>query len=303
MNSLITCLVAGAGYLIHPHKLGSIQETINPDSIIPVTLLTTDEIFGDVDTQLHFFDVVDDVFVPEFGGVLVEKPGGNESALADLTERLGLRKLYHLDEPLMLGEIADLPSGPYFLYGPNLYQAWKLYDDTAEAFSVGVIPEDVMEPNRFRVLNSLSVDGASKAIAVPSLLYHPPPNPEKPLSGVRLSITESLSLNGLYTTLSSRAWSSLQISPAHSSAPFVGALLHMGAIIVGKTKTAQFDAGGDWIDSSAPWNPRGDGYQVSGGASAGASAALAAYDWLQFSFARDCKPTYLKLRSSLLFTF
>ncbi|KAI9149586.1 Scytalone dehydratase-like protein Arp1 [Paramyrothecium foliicola] len=293
-NSLLS------SYIIH----GSIQETINPDSMIPVTLLTTDEIFGDLEAQLRLFDVVDDVFIPEFGGVLVEKPGGNGSALPLQTGSLGGRELYHLNGVRALDDVAELPSGPYFLHGPNLYQAWKLYDDIAEAFTTGVIPEDVNKPDkyvsqdiysqdaddaRFLALRSLSTDGAVKSVPVPSRLYHPPPHPELPLSGVRVAVTESLPLNGLFTTLSSRAWSALQISPAHTTDTLTQVLLEMGAVIVGKTKTSQFDVGQDWVDYTAPWSPRADGYQTPGGTSAGASVALASYDWLQYAIAKDSR--------------
>lgn len=37
----------------------------------------------------------------------------------------------------------DLPSGPYFLHGPNLYQAWRLYDDVLDAFTFGVVPNSI----------------------------------------------------------------------------------------------------------------------------------------------------------------
>ena len=118
-----------------------------------MTLLSTNEIFGDLEAQLHFFDVVDDVFVPEFGFVLVEKPGGNESDISTLKlANRGVRELYHLNDIHALDEIKDLPSGPYFLHGPNLHQAWKLYDDTAEAFTFGVIPEDVHKPDQYVAL-------------------------------------------------------------------------------------------------------------------------------------------------------
>ena len=35
----------------------------------------------------------------------------------------------------------DWPSGPYFLSSNVLYQAWKLYPDTSEAFSCSAIPD------------------------------------------------------------------------------------------------------------------------------------------------------------------
>lgn len=140
---------------------------------------------------------------------------------------------------------------------------------------------------RFRAVNVLSSTGAYKSIPVPSRLYRPPPNMRKPLSGLRIAITDTLSLSGVQTTLSSRAWSSLGASVATSTADSVQRLLVLGAIIVGKTKTSQFDAGRDWVDAVQPWNPRADGYQTSRSGSAGAAIALAAYDWVQHSIGHE----------------
>ncbi|PHH93364.1 hypothetical protein CDD83_5918 [Cordyceps sp. RAO-2017] len=297
MKGLMTCLVAGSQYLLHPDKLGTIQETINSDALIPVTLLETSEIFGNVDETLEKFGRRDDVFVSEFGFVLIEKPGGANSSTGSamsLQEQHGdaadrRRKIYHLDEAvsLMAGEMARLPSGPYFLFGPNLYQAWKLYDDEADAFALGVIPENATQTAGFQSLNSLSQSGSHKAIAVPSRLYHPHPSPEKPLSGMRMAIPDSMSLKGVPTSLSSRSWQSLYQSPADTTAAFAQRLLDQGALIVGKTKSSQFASAAEWVDEREPWNPRGDGYQHSLGGAAGAAAAMATYKWLTLAFGFD----------------
>ena len=77
------------------------------------------------------------------------------------------------------------------------------------------------------------------------------------------------------------------MAAAHKSAALVQEILRMGAVIVGKTKTSQLDAGNDWVDVSAPWNPRADGYQAPGGVSAGASAAISTYNWLEYSIGTD----------------
>jgi hypothetical protein len=96
------------------------------------------------------FDMLDDVFIPEFGFALVEKSGPNGSDFSALNlANLGVREVYHLNDVHSLDEFQNLPSGPYFLHGPNLHQAWKLYDDTSEAFRVGVIPEDVFKPDQY----------------------------------------------------------------------------------------------------------------------------------------------------------
>ncbi|KAJ6440144.1 amidase signature domain-containingprotein [Purpureocillium lavendulum] len=256
MRSLLTCLVAGSQYLIHPHKLGSIQETINPDAIVPVTLLETHEIFGDVDATLRLFDTYDDVFVPEFGAVLVEKPGPNATTAVDAEFTADGRPLYRLGgEVEVTADVAGLPSGPYFLYGPNLYQAWRLYDDDLGAFAFGVIPENVTHTTSFRAMSALSDPGESKSIAVPSRLYHHAPNARKPLNGIRVAIPDMVSL--------------------------------LGAVIVGKTKSSQFGEGREWVDEQAPWNPRGDGYQKPGRGAAGAGAGVAGYEWLKAAFGID----------------
>ncbi|KAK7419721.1 hypothetical protein QQZ08_010734 [Neonectria magnoliae] len=288
MKPILTCAVAGLQYLVHPQKLGSIQETINPDSIIPITLLTTDEVFGDLESLLHLLDEYDDVFTPEFGSVLVEKLGkGNGSNFVSLQDR-SARQIYHLDDIVGLSEdFSELPSGPYFLHGPNLYQAWRLYEDDLEAFTFGVIPDDVNEPNGFQVLSSLSSQGDYKSIAVPSRLYHPRPSLRKPLSGIRIAFSDLFSLNGTHTTLSSRAWTSLYSVASTATAEYVRTLIDLGAIIVGKTKTSQLGTGAEWVDAQPPWSARGDGYQMLLGSSVGAAASLTGYEWLQQSISSD----------------
>lgn len=143
------------------------------------------------------------------------------------------------------------------------------------------------ELSSFEALSSLSADGKFKSIAVPSRLYFPAPSVRKPLSGVRMSITDAAQLKGVHTTLSSRAWTTVYEEAAISTAPHVKALIDMGAVIVGKTKSSQFDSGREWVDIDAPWNPRGDGYQDPSWSAAGAGAGMSGYDWMQHSFALD----------------
>lgn len=142
---------------------------------------------------------------------------------------------------------------------------------------------------RFRALNALSLGGVFKSIPVPSRLYHRQPTTAKPLSGIRISISDVVTLHGTQTTLSSRAWTALNPLPATSSADYVNRLLDLGAVIVGKTKVSQFAAGGEWVDVQAPWNPRADQYQDPSTSSAGAAAAAAGYPWLQHVIGEDGK--------------
>lgn len=117
-----------------------------------MTVLTTEEIFGgDLEQLLDTLALIDDVFIPDFGGVLVEKVPENGTLLQardrDVSVLAG-RELHQMETSFdIANELDYLPSGPYILHGPNLYQAWRLYDDIYEAFTFGVIPEDVKEPN------------------------------------------------------------------------------------------------------------------------------------------------------------
>ncbi|KAK6452929.1 hypothetical protein FP744_10009180 [Trichoderma asperellum] len=295
MKNLFTVVIAGSQYLLHPQKLGTIEQTINPDALIPVTLLTTSEINDDVDGILDLFAAVDDVFQSDFGGILVEKPEKDNTIglvqnIAPRSSRTVVRLQQSEVEDRAEADAGfrDLPSGPYFLHGPNLYQAWRLYDDVLDAFTFGVIPNSINgTDDGYEALSSLSDNGSFKSIAVPSRLYHAAPSIRKPLSGVRISITDAASLKGVRTTMSSRAWTELHDTEATKTAKFIDSLIDMGAIIVGKTKSSQFDSGREWIDVEAPWNPRGDGYQNSGGSAAGAGASVGGYDWMEYAIAQD----------------
>ncbi len=99
-------------------------------------------------------------------------------------------------------------------------------------------------------------------------------------------------MKGVKTAGSSRSYRELY-APSTNSASSIQRLIDLGAIIVGKTKTTTFAdreiPTGDWIDTHAPFNPRGDGYLVPGGSSAGSGSALASYDWLDFAIGTDSK--------------
>ena len=114
----------------------------------------------------------------------------------------------------------------------------------------------------FDTLNAFSDDGLFQCVAVPSRLYDLP-TPERPLAGKRLSIKDNYRLSEVQTTLSNRDFARLN-SAETRSADFVGTLIKLGAIVVGKTKLCAFasseKATDEWIDFHAPFNPRADGY-------------------------------------------
>ncbi|PKK51861.1 hypothetical protein CI102_5878 [Trichoderma harzianum] len=181
------------------------------------------------------------------------------------------------------------PSGPYFVHHGQLYQAYRLYPDTADAFIVATVPDD---GDGFRSLG-VSAYGeqfpSALTVAVPSRLYYTN-SCEKPYAGLRIAIKDIIDLKGLKTGASSRAYTELY-PPKTESAETVKRLIDLGFVIVGKLKTTQFADSewptSDWVDYHGPWNPRGDGYLTPSGSSAGSASAVSTYKWLDMSLGTD----------------
>ncbi|KAH6679166.1 amidase signature domain-containing protein [Halenospora varia] len=174
-----------------------------------------------------------------------------------------------------------LASGPYFLWGSELRQAYRLHPDVCGAFVHGCIPSNEDPLSFSRIPTDL--------IPVPSRLYTPAPTPEKPLSGKRLAIKDIYDVRGLRTGAGCKSYEAIQ-SPADRNATAVQELVDKGAVIVGKTKTVQFASGmspRDWVDYQCPFNPRGDGFLDTDCSSSGSGAAIAAYDWLDCAIGSD----------------
>ena len=86
----------------------------------------------------------------------------------------------------------SIPPGPYFLHGNAIHQAWRLYPDTLEAFSVAAYPQNVKtaENVTFTPLHFFDKEGIWKNVAVPSRLYSVP-TIEKPLAGKRILVKDN----------------------------------------------------------------------------------------------------------------
>ncbi|KAF2215883.1 hypothetical protein CERZMDRAFT_35244 [Cercospora zeae-maydis SCOH1-5] len=181
---------------------------------------------------------------------------------------------------------AVLPPGPYFISSTGqIYQAWRLYSDSAGAFTESAIANP---DNTFSVLPA-GIPGQSLAIAVPSRLYYTK-TAERPLAGVRLGVKDIYDVAGLRTGNGNRAWYNLY-GPAIDHATPVKRLIDAGAIVVGKMITSQFangeEATADWVDYHSPFNPRGDGYQDPSSSSSGPGAGAASYPWLDLTLGSD----------------
>lgn len=150
-------------------------------------------------------------------------------------------------------------------------------------------PQLLTQNLSFAWLGVAGVFGPTLSIAVPSRLYFPP-DPSKPLHGLRIAVKDNYDLKGVHTVASNKSFLRFR-APAEKTAPAIQDLISKGAIIVGKTKMTTFAdreySPSDWIDYYCPFNPRGDGYLVPEGSSTGSAAAVAAYDWLDVALGTD----------------
>lgn len=134
---------------------------MRPDQIIPVVVLSEKEIDSgpeELGRILQYLVDYDDVCTDEFTGIIVVKPSASASEPGEtLEQRFSVPDLsqfssiYHLvSEPSSLEGESQLPSGPYFLSGRNLHQAWRLYPDDLDAFTFGLIPDDPFNTSRYK---------------------------------------------------------------------------------------------------------------------------------------------------------
>ena len=113
--------------------------------------------------------------------------------------------------------------------------------------------------------------------------------PQAPLLGKRFAVKELYSVEGLRMALANRAHYSIS-QPARTTALAVQRLLDAGAELVGVVKCSSMASREDpaeAVDFLSPFNPRGDGYQSPTDSSNGSAAAIASYDWLDFTPGSD----------------
>ncbi|KAF2818873.1 amidase signature enzyme [Ophiobolus disseminans] len=255
VQSIVRSLTRGV-YFVHPQevvRLGSlIESAAGSEPWTPAVLLfVPDDEFGAETAQNAFEDFSrrDDVFSSDFSSTLILQTCYDVDILhvANRLMQSSLFRTVHVIEPTNIHGL--LPSGPYFIRGKSIHQAWKLYEDDLDAFVIPTIPDYVFHPQSFSVLQAVSIQGSFRSIAVPSRLYSSV-SKEKPLAGARIR-----------TTMMNRAYDELY--PARSStADYIAKLIELGAVIVGKTKMSAFASAEEptdqWVDYHCPFNPRGD---------------------------------------------
>lgn len=164
-----------------------------------------------------------------------------------------IRRVYHIKA---YSHKELLPSGPYFLCGSTLREAWRLYPDTQQSFQVAVVPND--SPNApcdhrspsicygkgeaqtktFKALNLLVPYDGNLAVAVPSRFYTKP-TVHQPLAGLRVSVKDNYALAGLKTSNQCKSFLETY-NPESATAAYIQRLIDLGVVIVGKTKLTAF---------------------------------------------------------------
>ncbi|KAI1127764.1 amidase signature domain-containing protein [Nemania abortiva] len=151
---------------------------------------------------------------------------------------------------------SQLYEGAHVISGRMLYRPFRIHNDIGGAFMMAIKP---------RVTKS------------------------KPLYGVRFAVKDVFRINGLRVTAGNRAYYAVS-KPATATSASIQRLIDAGAELLGTLKLGSLIAREEpteSVDFHAPFNPRGDGYQSAWSSSGGSGAAIAAYDWLDFTIGTD----------------
>lgn len=231
----------------------------------------------------------DDVFQLSFlESVIFLSAGQNQSinlgeGVKALLHSYGNRRINILKAQDLI--IDSFPTGPYISYQEHLWQPWRVYSDTKSAFMASLEPHSSSVSERTA---QTTLKNPNARIKVASRLYADKGS-LGPLSGLRFAVKDCFDIEGVKTSLCNKAYFDLYPERA-KTASAVYSFIANGASVVGKTKLSSLISKEDpteAVDFSAPFNPRGDGYQSPAGSSSGSGAAVASYDWLDVAIGTD----------------
>ncbi|KAM5457753.1 hypothetical protein McanCB49686_002738 [Microsporum canis] len=238
--------------------------------------------------QIQTWLRIDDVFKPEFltGMIFVTE---NNSSQSDLSASIGsLPKEWKPDWWITFKQETNskLRAGPHMVSQGKLFSVYRVHDDVNGAFMVAIQPQST--PGPFKNLHASGDFYTSLGVAVGSRIAGAHAV-GKPLSGVRFAIKDIFEVEGLRTTAGNRAYYSL-FNPATKTCPAIKRLIDAGAELLGTLKLGSLIAREEpteSVDYHAPFNPRADGYQSAWSSSGGSGAAIASYDWIDFTLGTD----------------
>ncbi|KAJ2987713.1 hypothetical protein NUW58_g4354 [Xylaria curta] len=222
-----------------------------PDVVRPALLFSETDtrlVSDQILVQVARFQELDDVFDSNFlSNVLIihgRSPEGSNKLRQRLAKTQPLQGKSWLLDTIYTTQGAltgsHIPSGPYFLCGQDIFQAWKIYVDSFSSFQTTVLPAPGSPYQYvFRNLDSVGSDGQGLSVAVPSRLYSLGCKDNKPLAGLRIAIKDNFRLEGTRCSLGCRSFLATY-GPDQETADYVKTLIDLGACIVGKTKMTAF---------------------------------------------------------------
>ncbi|KAL8948507.1 MAG: hypothetical protein Q9222_005310 [Ikaeria aurantiellina] len=233
----------------------------------------------------------DDVLTKDFvNGVVLQDIDSSDVDISSEAE--ALLKSWGNDWIIKSSTSVSIPPGAYLLRKNALWQVLRLYDDHQGAFLVSM--QGANEDGAHEVLNDGKHGWSCCSLAVPSRLTKKA-TAGKPFVEWRIAVKDAFDIKGMKTSLCNKAYLELY-SPVSTTAPSILHVIEGGSCILGKTKLSSFlsrEEASESVDFQAPWNPRADGYQTTGGSSSGSTAAVAAYDWIDIGIGTD---TYGSIR-------
>ncbi|KAF2641772.1 hypothetical protein P280DRAFT_541218, partial [Massarina eburnea CBS 473.64] len=135
----------------------------------------------------------------------------------------------------------NIPLGPYLASfvgnTATLGPVYRIHQDDHQAFMSGILPNGTI--GTFRYVPGNTVSDVSIGVPVPSQLHTLNAETKaQPLKDLRITIKDIINPKGVKTVQGNRAW----LKPydvVNASSPGIQKLQDLGAVIVGKTKTAQ----------------------------------------------------------------
>lgn len=159
-----------------------------------------------------------------------------------------------IKEALIVEPAGIVPNGPYLAHitgtEATLGPVYRIYQDDYMAFMNGILPNGTDGAFRSASVNTLS--DSTVGIPIPSRLYGKDvANESRPLEGLRIGVKDIIDIKGVKTSNGNRAWFKTY-DARNTSAAAIQRLVDLGAVMVGKTKTAQFANSdrptADWVD-------------------------------------------------------
>ncbi|KAK4223075.1 hypothetical protein QBC38DRAFT_517773 [Podospora fimiseda] len=200
--------------------------TANPRSFPSLSFLASDT--NTLDPQYLFNSLLavpafnsDDGFSPDFFSTFV--------GVVDDGQGIEMRDGELWGPHCIITIHGNLDPGPYFVIANSIHQAWKLFHDVLDAFSMAVYSRNVNitgpTSSKLIPLTLLDEDGIWKAVTVPSRCYFLP-SKDHPLAGMRITVKDNYPLAGVKSTFSSRTYTATYDADIYTAA-FVRKLIHL----------------------------------------------------------------------------